>query len=66
MSERQRRYRQRQRDGLIPLTIDAHEVNTVAALIERGFLEHETEDRKKIARALSKCWAWLSTPREKV
>lgn len=60
-ADRMRRYRARQREGLVPLTIEADEVNTVEVLIHFGFLKAETEDRHEIARAFSRCWAWLTT-----
>ena len=63
-AERMRRHRARRRAVLIQLTIEVDEVNTVAALVDLGHLPRETEDHAEIARALSECWARLSTPQE--
>jgi hypothetical protein len=51
-ADRTRRYRDRQRRGLMVLVVEVDEVETADALIAAGYLApHHADDRQKIAEA---------------
>lgn len=52
---RQRRFRERRRRGVIPLTVEVDEVGLAEALIEAGEITPaEAEDREALARGLER------------
>jgi hypothetical protein len=61
-AERQRRRRERARNGRAVLGVEVDYDTTTAALVEAGFIaEDEIDDRAKVAAALSKAVELLVT-----